>query len=327
MKFDSYFKSQTSRAVSLKQFCEKFDINYSTLPTHTPTRCTTLNSVLERMIDLWEPLKAHFQSLKHPPRILMDFFKSGESLVVVTFLHSVLLLFKKPILLLQETTALFPELAEIVESFKCKILQQQNSNFFGTTTAELLRCVDDERAKILKSSFQEFYTISSEYVDKWFNIEDLPTQTNWTLLREQKVRYEEVVDLAKQLDSQTAMMHELFDKILALNVLLKKIPLDVFQKEKAEKKWIIIFARNNNFPLLYKLIDIVFFKAVGNAFVERVFFLVSAQWTKKRNSLSEKTVKSILQVKINLEVSCAEMHQIISKNKELMEQIVSSAKY
>ena len=32
-------------------------------------------------------------------------------------------------------------------------------------------------------------------------------------------------------------------------------------------------------------------------------------------------------MKVNLEVSCSEMHQIISKNKELMEQIVSSAKY
>ena len=117
MKIGSHFKSQTSREVSLKQFCKKLD-NYSTLPTHTPTRWTTLDSVLERMIDLWEPLKAHFLSLKHPPRIFMDFFKSGESLVVVTFLHSALLLFKKSILLLQETTALFTELTEIVESFK-----------------------------------------------------------------------------------------------------------------------------------------------------------------------------------------------------------------
>ena len=75
MKISSHFKSQTSRTVSLKQFCEKLDTNYSTLPTHTPTRWTTLDSVLKRMIDLWEPLKAHFLSFKHPPRILLDFFK------------------------------------------------------------------------------------------------------------------------------------------------------------------------------------------------------------------------------------------------------------
>ena len=327
LKIGSHFKSQTSRAVSLKQFCEQLDTNYSSLPTHTPTRWTTLDAVLERMIDLWEPLKAHFLSLKRPPRILMDFFKSDESLVIVAFLHSALLLFKKPILLLQETTALFPQLTEIVESFKCKILQRQNSNFFGATTADLLRCIDDERAEVLKSSFQDFYTITLEYVDKWFHIENHPTHTNWTLLRDQTVRYEEVVDLAKQLDPEMAMMDELFDEVSTLNILLKKIPLDVFRKEKAENKWMNIFSTNDSFPLLYKLISIVFSMPVSNAFVERVFSLVSAQWTKERNSLSEKTVKSILQVKVNLEVSCGEMQHTLSKNKELLEQILFSAKY
>ena len=146
-----------------------------------------------------------------------------------------------------------------------------------------------------------------------------------TLLREQKVRYEKIVNLAKQLDPQMAIMDKLFDEVSALNV-LKKIPLDVFQKEKAKKKWMNIFAKNDNFPLLYKLISIVFSIPVSNAFVERVFSLVSTQWTKEKNNLSEKTVKSILQVKVNLVMSCDEMHQIISKNKELMEIIVFSAK-
>ena len=257
----------------------------------------------------------------------MDFFKSDESPVIVAFLHSALLLFEKPILLLQETTALFPQLTEIVESFKCKMLQRQNSNFFGATTADLLRCIDDERAEVLKSGFQDFYAIGLECVDKWFYIENHPTHTNWTLLRDQIVRYEEVVDLAKQLDPEMAMMDELFDEVTVLNILLKKIPLDVFRKEKAENKWMNIFSTNDSFPLLYKLISIVFSMPVSNAFVEPVFSLVSAQWTKERNSLYEKTVKSILQVKVNLEVSCGEMQQIVSKNKELLEQILSSAKY
>ena len=92
-------------------------------------------------------------------------------------------------------------------------------------------------------------------------------------------------------------------------------------------QWMNIFTTNDSFPLLYKLISTVFSTPVSNVFVERVFFLVSAQWSKERNSLSEKTVKSILQVKVNLEVSCGEMQQILCKNKELLGQILSSAKY
>ena len=79
------------------------------------------------------------------------------------------------------------------------------------------------------------------------------------------------MDLAKQLDPQTTMIDELFDEISALNVLLNKIPLDIFQKEKVEK-WMNIFARNDSFPPLYKLISIVFSIPVSN-----VFFFVSAK--------------------------------------------------
>ena len=105
-------------------------------------------------------------ALKHPPRILEDFFKSGESLIIISFLHSVLLIFQKP-LLLQMPNALFPELTEIIESFRCKILQRQSSEFFGAVTDELLRKVDEEQANVLKSSFKDFYIITLEYISKW----------------------------------------------------------------------------------------------------------------------------------------------------------------
>ena len=129
LKISSHFKSQTGRAESLKRFCEQLDNSYLTLPTHTPTRWTTMDAVLERMIHLWEPLKEHFLSLKRPPRILEDFFTSDESLVIVSFLHSALSLFEKPLLLLQKTNALFPELTTIIDSFKCQLFQRLRSRF------------------------------------------------------------------------------------------------------------------------------------------------------------------------------------------------------
>ena len=170
LKIGSNFKSQTGRTNSLKQFCEQLNTNYSTLPTHTPTRWLTLDAVLERMIVLREPLQAHY--------ILETFIKSETSLVIVTFLHSALQLFKKPILLLQKTNAVFPELAEIIDSFRCKILQLQSSEFFGASTADLLKTIDEENANLLKSSFQEFYTITLEYTSKWYRLEKHPRCIN-----------------------------------------------------------------------------------------------------------------------------------------------------
>ena len=92
-------------------------------------------------------------------------------------------------------------------------------------------------------------------------------------------------------------------------------------------KWMKIFSENDSLLLLYKLVAIVFSISVSNAFVERVFSLVSSQWSKERNHLSEKTVKSLLQVQVNLDFSCSKMHKLITKDRKLLKQILSGEKY
>ena len=133
-------------------------------------------------------------------------------------------------------------------------------------------------------------------------------------------------ELAKQVDPPMATKDELLDQFSAINV-LKKIPGDDFCKNDAETNWMKIFNGNDSFPLLYKLVSIVFSLPVSNAFVERVLSLVSAQWTDERNRLHVNTVKSMLQVKVNLDHSCRQMHEVILKNNQLMEKIVSGKKY
>ena len=61
----------------------------------------------------------------------------------MTFLHNTL----------QKTNELLPELAEIIDSFRSKILQRQFSEFFGASTADLLKAVDEENANVLRLSF------------------------------------------------------------------------------------------------------------------------------------------------------------------------------
>ena len=269
LKICSHFKSQTSRVQNLKQFCAQLEAQYCALPTHTPTRWTTLSNELEKMIELWEPLTQYFLSLRYPPRILENFFRSEESLVIVSFLHSALSNFKKPLLLLQSTSALFPELADPFKSFK---------------TAE-------------------------------------------KLLRNRSVTYEEVKEMGKKVDPEVAMADDLFDEVSSLNDMLENIPDETFNEDSPETKWMKLFSENDSPPLLYKLVAIVFSIPVSNAFVERVFSLVSSQWSKERNRLSEKTVKLLLQVRVNLDFSSSEMHEVISKDQKLLKQILSGEKY
>ena len=194
-------------------------------------------------------------------------------MVIVSFLHSTLQLFKKPLLLLQKTNALFPELAEIIDSFRCKIMQRQSSEFYGASTADLLKIVNKDCAYVLTSSFQEFYSITLEYIGKWYRLERHPKYINWTLLKVEAIEYEEVRELAKQIDPPMATKDELFDEVLAINALLKKIPGDDFCKNDAETNWMKIFNGNDSFPLLYKLVSIVFLFQSTTRSLNVCFFL------------------------------------------------------
>ena len=113
------------------------------------------------------------------------------------FLHSALSVFKKPLLLLQSTSALFPELAGIFKSFKTAIFQRRDSEFYGAKTDELLKGIDSDCAEMLKSSFKEFYEVTLEYIDKWYRPDKHPANVAWTLLRNRSVTYKEVKEMAK----------------------------------------------------------------------------------------------------------------------------------
>jgi hypothetical protein len=66
---------------------------------------------------------------------------------------------------------------------------------------------------------------------------------------------------------------------------------------------------------------------VSNSFIETVFSLVKAQWTDSRNSLLSATVKALLQVKVNYDFNCSEMHAYLIGKTELLQQIQENENY
>jgi hypothetical protein len=55
--------------------------------------------------------------------------------------------------------------------------------------------------------------------------------------------------------------------------------------------------------------------------------LAKAQWTDSRNSLLPATVKASLQVKVNYDFSCSEMHAYLIGKTDLLYQIQGNEKY
>ncbi|CAI6366555.1 unnamed protein product [Macrosiphum euphorbiae] len=69
-----------------------------------------------------------------------------------------------------------------------------------------------------------------------------------------------------------------------------------------EEKWIIFFKETENHERkcqLLKLCEYLFAIPAHNATMERVFSLMSAQWTDERNRLLPETMESILQCQVN----------------------------
>jgi hypothetical protein len=61
--------------------------------------------------------------------------------------------------------------------------------------------------------------------------------------------------------------------------------------------------------------------------VERVFSIMGNIWSAERGRLLVSTVKHLLNVKINSELSCCEFYDVIKTNKPFLKKVMSSEKY
>ena len=67
MKITSFFSGERSgmhqRHQKFAEFCDFLDGQYRKFPYHGQTRSLTLCPLIERILQLWEPLKSHFLSI------------------------------------------------------------------------------------------------------------------------------------------------------------------------------------------------------------------------------------------------------------------------
>jgi len=161
-------------------------------------------------------------------------------------------------------------------------------------------------------------------VDKWFRVERFPSDLNWISLKSKEVPRLEVMSLAEQIAPELDE-NQLFDEISTLNEILSRIPDDKFDEVSVEQKWMKIFEAE--LPNLNTLVSKILSIPVSNACVERVFSLTSAQWTDARNLLKVETVKSLAQIKMNYDLDCSQMYDLLFSTPELLKQIMDGAKY
>jgi len=97
LKMYKYFSIFTVRNERLKSFCEEDDVHYANLQSHSRSRWLSLLPAIERILQLWEPLKNFFLEETRPPKAIVDFFNNPLSQIYFLFLHCQTFLFEKQI--------------------------------------------------------------------------------------------------------------------------------------------------------------------------------------------------------------------------------------
>ena len=141
-----------------------------------------------------------------------------------------------------------------------------------------------------------------------------------------QIRFEKWNDL-NTCSPEHAEKDELFEEITQVNSILEKIPTSDFLNDSPETKWMKIFAGKDTLPCIYQIVSFILSIPVSNAFVERVFSLCDAQWTKRRNSLEVRTIKALLQTRVNFDIPCCEMFNLLMEKPELRKKIAGMEKY
>jgi hypothetical protein len=327
-KIASHFCGSTLRHERLKEFCEFVNVHYMTLPTHTRTRWLTLLLIIERILKLWTALKSYFLSTEESPKVLMCFFEKEESEIYFSFLQSALTLFQQAILSLEKSDLILPEMLGTMTHLREKLVQRKQNEFIGTATATLLdNMLDGSKQQQLRKEFMSFYDITVSYIDTWFHIDRFPSSTEWLCLRTPHVSYDDIRKTAEFMIPELAAKDSLFDEVTELNLMIKT---ETFFHElstlSVDQKWVTLL-KNESLSGIRELVTSIFAIPTSNASVERVFSLMNAQWSEERNRLKIDTVKAILQVVMNLHMSCGEFYQKLLADERLCRLILSNKKY
>ena len=101
-------------------------------------------------------------------------------------------------------------------------------------------------------------------------------------------------------------------------------------KLSMEEKWLKFFADTKYIhqkSCLIKLCEYVFAIPAHNANVERIFSLMSTQWSDERNRLSVETIEAILICHYNYKMTCAQFYNYVKEENDIIKKAKSTLKY
>jgi hypothetical protein len=188
------------------------------------------------------------------------------------------------------------------------------------------------------SSVDNFYNSSIQYLDLWRNSFDrvskfwwinLQTEIGWSDLQESaqviNAIVKDPINIDDLFDERTLLNKVIQNQKVGCGSSTEKVPHTI------EEKWKAIFKVFQKTDIactnISKMVEFPMSLPGTSAPVERVFSIMGNIWPAERGRLLVSTVKHLLNVKINSELSCCKLYDIILTNKPFLKKVMSSEKY
>ncbi|CAF1463507.1 unnamed protein product [Rotaria sp. Silwood1] len=165
----AHFSRSAKRIAELKSYYEFYEEDYVVILKHIKLRWLTLHTSIERLLQVFAPVKDYFLSLDDGcPRELTEFFSCEEGHRVLSFLQNILSIIQNSNLKLQRRYLAGVSLHQIITELKLKLQQRLDSSFFGTNCRLKLSRLEPSTADKLKLSFARFTERVIEYIDEYY---------------------------------------------------------------------------------------------------------------------------------------------------------------
>ncbi|XP_077187047.1 uncharacterized protein LOC143834264 [Paroedura picta] len=322
LKVYSEFSSSTKKIDSLMSFYEFVETEYKDVLQHVTTRWLSLLPAVDRVLESWSVLRAYFLSLGEDEclKILWEAFSADEHaslpLCYVHFVHNLMRIFSEAVKKLECDHVTCTELHSVLENLHAKLKRRKEDKFYGKSSQVILSNICPFENRKFTEEAEKTLSRCIAYLEQWYYFETSIFEQMAVLSLNSEVKWFDLVTLV------TALCIDIdIDQLYNEYCVLQKLREEIVSKEqKVDQRWVKVFRQipEHADSQLLKLVSFVLSIPVSNAFCEKIYSLMAQLWSKDRNALSDSVVKAELQVQLNFNISCADFHEFLYKNPELL---------
>ncbi|CAG4930800.1 unnamed protein product [Parnassius apollo] len=293
------------------------------------SRWLSLLPAIERILKLWLPLKEFFAKEAKAPKAVVDFFADPLSEVYTLFVHSQAFLIEKQIKNIEKSVITIVEVKNVLQDTKKQLSDRLINKYLGNQTTQLYNKLKNEgtintsQSETFDKETGDFFNTAICYLEQWTEPMTKFDVFAWMILNDIP-QWQQVEETTKYLNEKDIGIDDsMYEEFMYLKSFIECEISDEWKAKNMEAKWKHFFEKTEELERkanLLKMCQYIFAIPGHNAHVERVFSLISAQWTKERSSLSVSTIESIIQCVYNYKMSCTEFYNYVKGEKELLKK-------